>query len=45
MIGGLPLTPGVARHVVLSELERAVQILPIEQGEKLETFFSETGDL
>lgn len=45
MTGGLPLAPGVARQVVLSEFERAVQMLPMEHGEKLETFFSETGDL
>lgn len=45
MMGGLPLAPGVARQVVLSEFERVVQMLPMEHGEKLVTFFSETGDL
>lgn len=43
--GGFLAAPGSARHVVLSELESVVQMLPIEHGEKAETFFSETGDL
>lgn len=45
MRAGLPLAPGVARQVVLSEPERTWQTLPIEQAEKVETFLVETGDL
>lgn len=45
MTGGFLAAPGSARQDVLSELESVVQMLPIEQGEKAETFFSETGDL
>lgn len=45
MMGGLPDSPGVARQVVFSELERLEQMLPMEHGEKAVTFFSETGDL
>lgn len=45
IMGGFPVSPGVARQVVLSELDRPVQTLPIEQGEKVLTLFSETGDL
>jgi hypothetical protein len=41
--GGFLAAPGSARQVVLSELESVVQMLPIEHGEKAETFFSETG--
>jgi hypothetical protein len=45
MMLGLPEAPGVARQVVLSELERVVQMLPTEHGEKDETFCSDTGDM
>lgn len=45
MIAGLPAAPGFAKHVVLSELLSVEQMLPIEHGEKDETFFSDTGDL
>lgn len=42
---GLSAWPGAARQVVLSEDDRVVQMLPTEQGEKLETFLRETGDM
>ena len=45
MMGGLPEAPGVARQVVLSELERPEHTFPMEHGEKLLTLFSDTGDL
>jgi len=45
MIGGFEARPGVAKQVVLSELDKVEQMLPIEHGEKVDTFFSETGDM
>ena len=45
MRGGFEAAPGVAKQLELSDEERLEQMFPIEQGEKVETFFCDTGDL